>query len=120
MGQLGQAAKLVNRITLDKRLHEMLKEQKIGMYQTEVQCLQIVQGTRKYEQIGDFQKGKVKKKKILEIREQRKESVVINVLKIKISNLAELEKVAKKKYVEVKEEVKDEISENRKCMFKLL
>ena len=69
MGRLSQAAKTVNQIAMNRRLHQMLKGKKIGLYQTEVQSLGILQGTRSYEQVGDNQKGKVKIKKLQEIRE---------------------------------------------------
>ena len=53
MGQLSQKAKRVTMVTLDRKLHEMLKMEKVGTYAIESVGVNIAQGQQKYDQVGD-------------------------------------------------------------------
>ena len=106
MGQLTRYAKEVTKVALERRLWEMLRDEKIGTYQVEAQCLQILKGNKG----GKKGRGKGKgasEKNLEEIERNMDAKVVEEELEIKVRRCTKEETEARRKFWLVKAKVKE-------------
>ena len=106
MGQLSKYAKEVTKVSIERKLWEMLRDEGVGTYQVESQCLQILKGNKGGKKGGGSRKG-ASEEKIENLKANRDAKVVKEVLEIKVRRCLKEEQEARKRYSGIKSKVKE-------------